>query len=554
MGIYHPFPIIQFGGSILLKGFSMGEVILVDAWLHQAEEALQAQNWAEALEALQQAQQVQPDHPAILSILGVCFLQLGMAKEARETLETLVKSQPASAEAYNNLGVALLMDGALEEAQAAFEQAIALDHENLLARKHLALIFLQTGDYTHAAQILDALLLELPDEVELRLWLGQCYTKLGNPQAARRLYTEILRNYPDHPQTRDALRSLDKMPTSSPPAPQKPQSLPPIPKQILFCGSGEVSDFRMYLPARWLRKAGANTTYVLNPSPHDLSGADIVIFLRPHIRRENMQALAECVRQGKTIIVDIDDDFHNLPVHHPGYYLCGPGNPNILRALELAIGAASVLVVSTPILGERYAPLARRVQVIPNGWDDENPNWEKPAPPHTGIHLGWAGTSTHWEDLHFIRNELLYFLRHHPEVTLVIGGDPQILEMFRSLPERQRWFLPFCAHAEYPLLLAQFDILLAPLANTRFNQAKSDIKLVEAGARRLPWVASPLPAYCAWESGGIFAETPSSWADAISTLIQDPALRQQLGTVGHKKSEERNREVIGLWKTLLETL
>jgi len=108
----------------------------------------------------------------------------------------LVKSQPASAEAYNNLGVALLMDGALEEAQAAFEQAIALDHENLLARKHLALICLQTGDYTRAAQILDALLLELPDEVELRLWLGQCYTKLGNPQAARRLYTEILRTYP----------------------------------------------------------------------------------------------------------------------------------------------------------------------------------------------------------------------------------------------------------------------------------------------------------------------------------------------------------------------
>ena len=532
----------------------MNQAIQVEFWLHQAEQAFRAESWAEAIDALQQAQRVQPDHPTILSILGACFLQLGMVKEARETLEILVQIQPASAEAYNNLGVALLMDGAPEDARAALERAVALDSHNLLARKHLALACLQTGDHSCAAQMLESLLSEVPDEIELRLWLGQCYTKLGNLDAARHQYTEILRTHPDHSQAREALRSLDQVPKSLAPTIRASRLPNSVTQRILFCGSGEISDFRMSLPARWLKKAGIDTTYVLYPNPRDLSSADVVVFLRPHIRRESMQALAECVRQGRTIIVDIDDDFHNIPVHHPGYYHCGPGNPNILRALELAIGAATVLVVSTPILRERYAPLARRVQVIPNGWDDENRNWEQPAPPHAGIHLGWAGTSTHQEDLQLIRNELLYFLRHHSEIILVIGGDPQIAEMFRPLPERQRRFLPFCPHEEYPLLLAQFDILLAPLMNTRFNQAKSDIKLVEAGARRLPWVASPLPAYLAWESGGIFAETPSSWADAISTLIQDPGLRQQLGSAGRKKSEERNREVMGLWKALLETL
>ncbi|WP_322807399.1 tetratricopeptide repeat protein [Thermanaerothrix sp.] len=531
----------------------MSEAVLVDTWLSQAEEALQAEKWPEALEALQKAQTIAPDHPAILSILGTCFLHLGMIKEARETLEALVQRQPDSAEAYNNLGVALLMDGDPHGARFAFEQALALDPTNEIAQKHLALSCLQSGDFAGAAHILESLI-TTSEDIELRLWLGHCYAGLGKPHLARELYQQVLQRHPDHPQAQEALHALDR---TKEPEPSKRRAAPasnPTLRNILFCGSGEVSDFRLNLPARWLKRIGFNTRFVLYPQPQDIESADVVVFLRPHIHRESMQALAECVRKGKTIIVDIDDDFHNIPVHHPGYYHCGPGNPNILRALELAIGAASVLVVSTPILGERYGSLARRVQVIPNGWDDENPNWEKPAPPRQRVSIGWAGTATHREDILLVRNELLHFLRSHPEVTLVIGGDSQIFELFKPLPERQKVFLPFRPHNEYPLMLANFDILLAPLSNTRFNQAKSDIKLVEAGARRLPWVASPLPAYRAWGVGGILAETPSSWGDALSTLVQDSSLRQQLAAAGRKKSEERNRHVFELWTSLLKTL
>ncbi len=531
----------------------MSEAALVDTWLSQAEEALQAERWPEALEALQKAQTIDPDHPAILSILGTCFLHLGMIKEARETLETLVQHQPDSAEAHNNLGVALLMDNDPHSARLAFEQALALESTNKVAQKHLALACLQCQDFSRAAQILENLI-TTSEEIELRLWLGHCYAGLGRPHLARELYHQVLQHQPDHPQAQEALHALDR--TAQPEQPKwrgAPTSTATL-RNILFCGSGEVSDFRLHLPARWLKRIGFNARFVLYPQPQEIGSADVVVFLRPHIRRESMQALAECVRKGKTIIVDIDDDFHNIPVHHPGYYHCGPGNPNILRALELAIGAASVLVVSTPILGERYGSLARRVQIIPNGWDDENPNWEQPAPPHQRVNIGWAGTATHREDILLVRNELLHFLRSHPEVTLVIGGDSQIFELFKPLPEPQKVFLPFRPHNEYPLMLANFDILLAPLANTRFNQAKSDIKLVEAGARRLPWVASPLPAYQSWGVGGIFAETPSSWGDALSTLVRDSQLRQQLGAAGRKKSEARNREVVSLWSNLLETL
>ncbi|MCX8024628.1 MAG: tetratricopeptide repeat protein [Thermanaerothrix sp.] len=531
----------------------MSEAILLDTWINQAEAALQAEKWPEALEALQKAQDIAPDHPAILSILGTCCLHLGMVKEARAALEALAQRQPFSAEVYNNLGVALLMDNDPHGARLAFEQALALESTNKLAQKHLALACLQCNDFSRAAPILEALM-TTSDEIELRLWLGYCYAGLGKLHLARDLFNQVLQRQPDHPQAQEALRALDNIAQPAPPRPLIIHSPTSNIRNIVFCGSGEVSDFRLYLPARWLKQAGFITQFVLSPTPADLETADVVVFVRPHIRRESMQAIAECVRKGKTLIVDIDDDFHNIPVHHPGYYHCGPGNPNILRALELAIGAAAVLVVSTPILAERYGCLAHRVQVIPNGWDDENPNWEQPGPPRQRVSIGWAGTTTHREDILLVRNELLHFLRSHPEVTLAIGGDSQVFELFKPLPERQKVFLPFRPHNEYPLILANFDILLAPLTNSQFNQAKSDLKLVEAGARRLPWIASPLPAYRAWGVGGILAETPSSWGDALSTLVQDPSLRQQLGAAGRKKSEERNQHVFELWKNMLETL
>lgn len=324
--------------------------------------------------------------------------------------------------------------------------------------------------------------------------------------------------------------------------------------RILFYSTGEASDFRMRLPATWLTREGLNIEYAAHPMRPNWEKADVIVFLRPHIARESLQTLAQCIRAGKTIVVDIDDDFHSIPPGHPGYYYCGPGNPGLLRALELAIKSATVLVVSTPALAERYGALAQSTLVIPNGWDEENPNWYKPPPKRQNLRIGWAGTATHLEDMRLIRSELIHFLRTYPEVQLAIGGDARIMDLFSPLPERQRLFLPFRPYHEYPNLLAEFDILLAPLADTPFNRAKSDVKLVEAGARCIPWVASALPAYRSWGTGGILAESPASWPDALATLVENPDLRLQLAEAGRIHSTQRNRLVQRLWHELIKAL
>jgi len=239
------------------------------------------------------------------------------------------------------------------------------------------------------------------------------------------------------------------------------------------------------------------------------------------------------------VILDLDDDFRNIPVDHPGYPYVGPGNPAILSQLEAAISMADVLTVATPVLADRYASMAHKVAVIPNGWSRSNPLWDKPSPPHRTINIGWAGTATHRQDMALVRREIVRLMRELPQVQLVIGGDYAVYEAFNAIPETRRLFLPMTTFEDYPFMLSHFDILLAPLRNNVFNQAKSDIKLLEAGIRRIPWVASPVEAYRAWGAGGVLAETEGDWYTALKTLVDDAGLRRELGEAGRNLAEKR---------------
>ena len=139
-----------------------------------------------------------------------------------------------------------------------------------------------------------------------------------------------------------------------------------------------------------------------------------------------------------------------------------------------------------------------------------------------------------------------------PEVLLVLGGSPAAFSAFDELPELRRLFLPRVLFDDYPFMLAHIDVLLAPVRDTMFNQAKSDVKLVEAGIRRIPWVASSNPAYTAWGIGGLWADKPGEWLEALRRLVSDAVLRQTLGQAGRQKAETReSARLAELWQAIL---
>ncbi|MBP7692145.1 MAG: tetratricopeptide repeat protein [Anaerolineales bacterium] len=544
-----------------------------DTLLVQADDAARQGHWSAALTALQQASQLEPDHTGALTGLGTCLIQLDRPAEAVAALQKVTRLAPLTAEAHNNLGVVYTCVGQPAEAEAAFRRALECDQEHVPAWKNLAMLCLRLERLDEGVPILASLVKSHPDDAEALGLLAECYEIGDDPASALFLYQRALALQPADARAQAALARLAPKPApvdriAKPEhakklaalknlkrnghAPAAPASAPvtaapaPMPAEvsrpaaIAFYGTGDFSDgVRFAGPGRALAEMGHRIKVTRLPEAADVETYDLLVFSRPHAAPELVEALERAITAGKRYIIDLDDDYQQLPPEHPAYATAGPGNPAGLKLLEAAIRRAAALVVATPGLAERYGAWAKRVVVIPDGWDTANPLWTKPALPRATLNVGWVNTSGRREDLSLIRPELLRLAREFPQVQLVLAGDYQADGLFTALPDQRRLVVPVGAFEDYPYVLAHLDILAAPLRETAYNQARSDRTLMEAGARGLPWVASASPAYKAWGAGGLLVEKSGDWYAALKRLVADAGLRRELSAAGQAKAVER---------------
>ena len=119
-----------------------------------------------------------------------------------------------------------------------------------------------------------------------------------------------------------------------------------------------------------------------------------------------------------------------------------------------------------------------------------------------------------------------------PWVLICFGAIPSWLhELARKYPKRVST-LPWVPFLDYPQAVAWggFDAALAPLAKHPFNEAKSNIKWLEAGLQRIPLICSSegpykdIPGDCAFK----VENTPAQWAQALKVVLTDGDLRNQV--------------------------
>jgi len=93
-----------------------------------------------------------------------------------------------------------------------------------------------------------------------------------------------------------------------------------------------------------------------------------------------------------------------------------------------------------------------------------------------------------------------------------------------------------------------------PEEDDPFTLTKGDLPLIEAGIRKIPWLASPIPVYEDWGAGGILV-TDENWKTAIKELAENPTERKTLGEAGFEKAKEReSTKNLQLWKEVLQEL
>lgn len=141
-----------------------------------------------------------------------------------------------------------------------------------------------------------------------------------------------------------------------------------------------------------------------------------------------------------------------------------------------------------------------------------------------------SGTKTHDADFRVAASAIKRVLKARPDVHLVVIGELNLPPDYRDV-QAQVERLPLSDYPTYLKRLASCDISIAPLEDSVFNDAKSNIKFLEASIVGLPSVCSPSAAFrTAIKHGetGLLAADSAAWEASLLALADDAALRETM--------------------------
>jgi glycosyltransferase involved in cell wall biosynthesis len=232
-------------------------------------------------------------------------------------------------------------------------------------------------------------------------------------------------------------------------------------------------------------------------------------------------------RQGVAVSFDNDDFQAAAPVvsrrqapHHLG------SGVTAQRAFAATVKAARLAdLVTTPseVVADLYREAGVRHVVRIENHLAAAPFPARPR--HRGIVVGWVAALEHTSDVQALGlGEILSrLLAAHPALHVMSVGVRLPLQSerythIRNVPFEELW-----------RVTASFDIGIAPLTDTPFNRARSNVKLKEYAAGGTPWLASnhgPYRDLGPAQGGRLVAS--DGWLHALDQLIRQRLVRRRL--------------------------
>ena len=224
------------------------------------------------------------------------------------------------------------------------------------------------------------------------------------------------------------------------------------------------------------------------------------------------------------IVQMVDDLFRDLPAKHQLHNV--HQREGELRMRE-ALSVSDRLIASTQPLADAYRAYCPDVRLMPNCLDENA--WgglrqSVKTEPRSRLRVGWAGAMQHLDDLEM----MVDVVRELADQVdwIFMGMCPDVLRPFI------KEFYPFVSYAEYPAKLASLDldIAIAPLQDNKFNESKSNLRLLEYGAMGWPVICSDVYPFRTddppvWR----LPNNAEAWIKALRTLLADPCLRNKMG-------------------------
>ena len=253
-------------------------------------------------------------------------------------------------------------------------------------------------------------------------------------------------------------------------------------------------------------------------------------------------------------ILDLDDYWvlgkdHILHQHYKDLRMA--------EQILVSIINASCVWVTNEVLADKVKQHNSNVIIVPNAIDFNQPQFKLNRKTSGPINVGWSGSTTHVKDVEILEQSFRQLHRDkslmkrykvlmagwHHEVNEMLLMEKSFTGNYKATPGHYER-IPAVDVYNYANHYNHFDIALCPLVDNTFNNCKSFLKALEAGAKGCAVIASNVHPYNDLLVHGETAilidkhRNEKGWYNEIKKLINNPLKIKELSLNLHNVVKE----------------
>lgn len=299
----------------------------------------------------------------------------------------------------------------------------------------------------------------------------------------------------------------------------------------------EADDAVVYAPGRYARKLGVFVKSLMVRLGDILAAPryDIVFIFREALMANTAIVEIALAARGPKIVFDFDDAIWLQPVSAAnsslGFLRAGPSKvPAILTRADL-------VTVGNRYLADYAAQWNGNVHVVPTTLDTTTHAPGPPKPVSDVVCIGWNGSPSTVPYFDAITRPLVQLKqRYGDKVRFEVVGDGAYRNPALGVVGR-----PWRLETEVEDV-RRLDIGLMPMPDDDWTRGKCGFKALLYMAMAIPPVVSPVGVnreIVQEDVNGCLASSPDEWLENLSMLVEQPALRAELGRRGRQTVVER---------------
>ena len=274
-----------------------------------------------------------------------------------------------------------------------------------------------------------------------------------------------------------------------------------------------------------------------------LKGFDLLVANRFISKTKQTGALIQRLKElNLPYVLDLDDDYKLQQEHI--LYTASKENDHPEHIIRAAKGAIAVTVTQEILAATLKAELGlKRIAIIPNGIYPIG-QFEAKPPQFEDVRFGWSGSITHFDDVLLVHDALrsLYCQDDFKgKFKMIYGGYSKddlgseaiagVLSCKATAPRGMFELYPVRDVIAYAEFYDEINVSLIPLRNNRFNNMKSNLKLLEAGFKKKAVIVSDVHPYSPLlnhKKNCLIVKHKNDWYKNMSYLIKNPSMIEEL--------------------------